>query len=204
MAKNTEKRISVNAFERVMADRFTQTEVIDWNGLKVTIRHYLSLADAIAFVNHVTESAFDKDGAYVPETFDFAIRLNILCRYANFALPQSVEKKYDFVYGTDAVGTIMQHIDTKQLDVIVHACENKIRYLCDTNTSAVQQELAKVIGALDDLQESAADVMKDVDPKLLSSLTAAIAKGGALDEGALASAVLEKKYGVEKKASTDA
>lgn len=194
MAK-TDKKISINAYERAMEENFEQSETVEWAGLEIRINRHISVQEMLAFVENVVSSAFDKDGNYVPEAFDFSIRLNIMCRYANFVMPKNVAKQYEFAYGTDVVPVIVSHINKDQLNAIVHAAESKIKYICDTNVSAVQRELLKVTDAFGELQESTEDVFKNINSDDLSKLVSALAKNGALDEEKVVKALLDRKYG---------
>ena len=102
MAKT--KKISVNAFQKVMKETYSPTYTFDWNGIEVTVNKTLSLKDMLEFVDDVVKSCFTEEtNRYLPEVKDFVIRVCILEKYANFTMPQNVENQYELVYCTDAV-----------------------------------------------------------------------------------------------------
>lgn len=192
MAKN-EKRISVNAFERAMKENFTTVETVQWAGLEVIVKRFISVPEMLMFVNNVVESAFDKDGNYTPEAMDFAVRINVLTRYANFTMPKDVLKQYELVYGTDAVETVMGFINTNQLNEITSAIQRKVKYACDINVSVVQRELMKLVDSFNELQTSTEKIFEGVSGDDMNRLVSALAAHGDLDEKKIVDAIMEKK-----------
>ena len=192
MAKN-EKRISVNAFERAMKEHFPATHTAEWAGLDVTIKRFISAPEMLAFVENVVESGFNKDGNFVPEALDFAIRVNVLTRYANFSLPRDVLKQYEFVYGTDAVEFVMGEINMNQLNEITGAIKRKVKYACDINVSAVQRELMKLADSFSELQTNTEKIFEGVSGEDMNRLVSALAEHGELDEKKIVDALLESK-----------
>ena len=98
MAKAKTKRVSINALEKI-TDEYVNEEVLEWNGLEITIKKTLSFSDMMKFVDSVAKSCFVQgSGDYAPEIFDFALRSNVLDTYANFTMPRDLEKQYAMVY----------------------------------------------------------------------------------------------------------
>lgn len=192
MAKN-EKRVSVNAFERVMKNNFANTQTIQWYDIEVVVKRSLSVTEMLAFVNNVVESVFDSDGNYTPEAMDFAVRLNILTRYANFTMPKDVLKQYEFVYGTDAVDAVTEFINMTQLKEITAAIKRKVDYACSINVSTVQRELMKLVTSFSELQANTEKIFDGVSNDDLNRLVSALAEHGELDEKKIVDAVLEKR-----------
>lgn len=93
MAKS-EKRISISVMDKIIKEHFENTTTEQWYGIEVQIKKTLSFTEMMEFVNDVVLSCFQEDGGFVPEVMDFAIRSNILSKYANFSLPDKLEHRY--------------------------------------------------------------------------------------------------------------
>ena len=133
MAKKKTQKISVNTMDEIMK-RCQNTEVVEWNGLQVVIKKTLTLEEMLCFANSVVKSCFDQgDGSYLPEVKDFAIRSNIMERYANFALPSNLDKQYDMVIRSGAVEMIMNYINFSQFSELMKAIDAKIQNTADAH-----------------------------------------------------------------------
>lgn len=150
MAKK-EKRISINALEKVCKENYHETITKEWFGIEVTIKRVLPIDEVLAFVADVVDSSFLEDGTYVPEVTPFFIRCNVMERYANFNLPEDLSKRYKLVYGCDAFGFVIQHIDTEQFEEIVAAIDAKIDVMCDSDIITMRAKFGEVTTALADL-----------------------------------------------------
>ena len=142
------KRISVSAFENI-AKQATNESTVVWEGLELNIRSQLPFDEMLAFVSEVTASCFFEDGSYAPEMMDFMIRRGVLYRYANFRLPQDINKQYWLAYATDAVEFVYNHIDTHQFQAITTAIREKVEHQCDLMVSESQQKLNALLSQFD-------------------------------------------------------
>ena len=182
MAKKKIKRISVNAMDELMQG-FEDTETIKWNGIEVVITRNLSLEDMIAFADSVVKSCFDQaTGAYMPEVKDFAIRSNIMERYANFTLPSKVERQYDIVIRSGAVEEIMNHINFAQFSELMKAIDAKLQNAADANVQMVFRQFNDVVTSFEGLQEKVGALFAGVDPADIGKLMGAISEGGISEE----------------------
>lgn len=150
MAKK-EKRISINALEKVYKENCPEIITEEWFGIEVAIKPVISVSEVLAFVDDVVDSSFLEDGTYVPEITPFFIRCNVLERYANFTLPEDLSKRYKLVYGTDAFGFVLNHIDPIQFEEIVNAIDARIDVMCDSDIIAMRAKFGEVATALADL-----------------------------------------------------
>lgn len=182
MAKKKIKRVSVNALDEMMKG-FENTETIKWNDMDIVINRNLSLEDMMAFVDSVVKSCFDKTtGAYMPEVKDFAIRNNIMERYANFTLPSNVERQYDIVVRSGAVEEIMNHINFAQFSEMIKAIDAKLQSASDANVQMVFRQLNDVVTSFEGLQEKAGVLFSGVDPADIGKLIGAISEHGISEE----------------------
>ena len=56
MAKN--KKISINAFENIVKEKFPNTFTANWNGLDITFTYTIGLEDVLAIVEEVSDNCF--------------------------------------------------------------------------------------------------------------------------------------------------
>ena len=170
MAKKKIKRISVNAMDEILKD-YENTETIQWNGIEVVITKNLSLEEMMAFADSVVKSCFDQaSGTYMPEIKDFAIRSNIMERYANFTLPSKVERQYDVVIRSGVVEEILRHINFSQFDELLKAMDAKL------------QKVDDVVTSFEGLQDKVGALFAGVDQADIGKLMSAISENGVSEE----------------------
>ena len=172
------KKISVNAFEKVMKETYTPTETFDWNGIEVTVKKNLSLKETLEFVDGVVKSCFTKDtNAYMPEVMEFATKAYVLEKYANFTMPSNVETQYDLVYHTDAVERVLSYINPQQFNEICLAISAKAENLAQANIEAVNRQMNELYNAFDNLQDRIAGLFEGVDGEDIRAVAGALANG---------------------------
>lgn len=184
------KRISVNALEKVEKDTYEPYRTFNWHGVEVTITHTLSLKDMLEFVSGVVKSCFAADNAYTPEIMDFAIKVSILEKYANFTMPRNVEMQYDMVYHTDAVERVLEHINLAQYHEICESICLKVENMAQANINAANQKLTEVCASFDKLQSDIAKMFGGITSDDIKALTEAVTNG-TFDEHKLVSAYKE-------------
>lgn len=190
MAKN-EKKVSINSLDKVIKENFTNKASIEWHGLEVAIKHNLSFTEMLEFVNDVVMSCFQDDGDFVPEVMDFAIKSNILSKYANLSLPDKLEHRYEIIYNSDAVDFVCQNINMQQLREITASIDRKISYLCNTNVMNIQKQMMELVSAFEDMQQKVTDMFSNFTPDDLVKIMGAIDDGG-LNEEKVVKAYLEQ------------
>lgn len=172
------KKISVNAFEKAMKETYTPTETFDWNGIEVTVKKNLSLKEMLEFVDSVVKSCFTKDtNAYMPEIKDFATKVSILEKYANFTMPSNVETQYALIYHTDAVERVLGYVNTQQFNEICIAITKKVENLAQANIEAVNRQMNELYNAFDNLQTRLAGLFEGVDNADIRAVAGALANG---------------------------
>lgn len=196
MAKKKIKRISVNAMDEILK-RYENTETIQWNGLEVVITKTLSLEDMMAFADSVVKSCFDQtSGTYMPEIKDFAIRSNVMERYANFTLPSKVEHQYDMVMRSGAFETILNHVNHAQFNELMRAIEVKLQNAADANVQMVFRKFDDVVTSFEGLQDKVGALFAGVDQADIGKLMSAISEHGVSEEKVV-KAYMEQKQQAE-------
>ncbi len=171
MSKTT-KKVSISDFERIANEQRHNDTTIDWNGVEVTVKYSLSLAEMLKFVQNIVDTCV-VDGMFLPEVFDFAVQANILSLYANFKIPDNVEKAYDLVMTTDAVEFVSGEIDDVQLKSMVSSAREKIKYMRSA-TAGIRKQLKKLdelaVAVKGRLKKEFSEVLDAADPAELEEL----------------------------------
>lgn len=182
MAKKINRKVSVSKLDSVCKEMFSTTITADWHGVEISITKNLSLSDMLSFVADVVAKCFDENGDYFPELMDFAIKENILTRYANFTMPGNVEHEYSIIYQTDAVDFVCEHINSNQLKDIVESIEEKLDYIQNTNIVFIRARVNKLVDAIDDLQTKANNIFSNVTKDDVDAVIKSVVRDGSLDE----------------------
>lgn len=202
MAKN-EKKVSINEFDKVMKKQQQPPKTVDWDGVQIIVSHTIDFTSMMEFVHDVSESCFSESGSFVPEVFDFAVKSNILTRYANFSLPSNLDHQYALIYNTNAVSMVYDMIDHAQLDEIIASAKKRIDYVCDANIVAVRNKLVEIAQAYENIQKETEEMFRGVSQDDISNLLGALTNGK-LDESKLIHEYLEQSRAEREKADAEA
>ncbi len=198
MAK-ADKKVSIALFDKIAKEQFRNEATIEWHDAQIRVKYALPLTDMLAFVDDVVGSCFHDKLGYMPEVKDFAIKSNILYRYANFTLPDNLEHRYQLVYVTDAVDAVCAAIDGTQLQEIVNAINSKIRFLCDSKATMVQERINDVLNTMEEMRDNTKSIFEGITQDDLKSLMSAITSSG-LDEQKLVHAYIEQTKNKDEQA----
>ena len=163
---NDIKRISVNKFESALpSDNIITMTLDDTDDVVMQVKRVLPLQDMLSFVREVVESCIDAEtGEYLPEAYDFAIRVGVLTRYANFTMPSKLDKQYMLIYGTCAFEQVMGLIDGAQFRDIMRAIDKKIKYMLDVMSASAVAKINEVINKFGDIAEAAEKAFAGANP----------------------------------------
>lgn len=198
MAK-TEKKVSIALFDKIAKEHFQNEATIQWHEAEVRVKRTLSLKEMLSFVDEVVGSCFHDELGYMPEVKDFAIKSNILTRYANFSVPDNLEHRYQMVYGTDAVDAVCAVIDTTQLQEIVNSINSKIRFLCDSKATMIQERINDVLNTMEEMRDNTKSIFDGITQDDLKNLMGAITSNG-MDEQKLVQAYIEQAKSKDEQA----
>ena len=193
MAK-TDKKVSIALFDEIMKEQFEYKTTIQWHGAEVSVKCILSLADMLAFVDDVVKSCFHDKLGFMPEVMDFAIKSNILTRYANFSMPDNLEHRYQMIYATDAVDAVCAAISEVQLQEIVNAINSKIDFLCDSKATAIEARVNDVLTAMEEIRDKTQDIFAGLTRDDVKKVMDAIGNGSVSEEK-IVQAYLEQTNG---------
>lgn len=192
MSKNT-KRISVNKFETAIdTDNTIVTTLVGTEDVEIQIKKIISLSDMMKFVRDVVDSCVDgESGEYIPEAYDFAIRIAVLTYYANFEMPSNLEKRYFIVYNTPAFEQVLNSINRCQFNNIIEAINRKIKYRLDIMTSTAAAKIHEIIDKLSDVAEDAENAFKGVSAQEIANFVDGISKLKDIKDEDIAKAIVE-------------
>lgn len=146
------KKISVNAFEKVVKNGFNNIVEEDWNGLTISITHTISLQDVFNLVAEVVDNCFMGDGSYMPEAMQPLLDCAVVEKYTNISLPANLEARYELVMKSGIMDFILPKINNNQYNDIVLAVRDKIDYMCDANTIAFNNAINTMNSAMTNIQ----------------------------------------------------
>lgn len=154
-----------------------------FQGMTVKIRPVISLVEMLAFVAEVVSTCVDaSEGLYLPEYRSYLIKRNVLIRYANFQLPESIEKQYDLIFGTGIAEFIVEHISQIQYKNILTAINNKINYQLSLMTSMGTQAILALSAKIEDVADQSRVLLSNTDKANLSASLETLKR---LNEGSL-------------------
>lgn len=199
MSKEIE-RISVNKFEMALGEDNVVEEILSGtDDVKIQIKKIIALPEMISFVQEVVESCIDNEtGEYLPEAYDFAIRVGVLTRYANFAMPANMEKQYMLVYGTEAFDQVLLHINNTQFNDIVRAIDKKIKFMLEVISSSAVTKINDVINKLGEIASAGEKAFEGVDADNMAKVIQGVSKLGDMSEEDVAKVILEAQKTGEK------
>lgn len=192
MSKEIE-RISVNKFEMALGEDNVVEEILSGtDDVKIQIKKIIALPEMISFVQEVVESCIDNEtGEYLPEAYDFAIRVGVLTRYANFTMPANMEKQYMLVYGTGAFDQVLLHINNTQFNDIVRAIDKKIKFMLEVISSSAVTKINDVINKLGEIASAGEKAFEGVDADNMAKVIQGVSKLGDMSEEDVAKVILE-------------
>ncbi len=203
MAKDIE-RISVNKFESALAEDDIVTETLyGTEDVTIQIKRTLPLPEMVSFVQEVVEACVDMEtGDYVPEAYDFAIRVGVLTHYANFAMPANTDKQYWLVYNTRAFKQVINHINEYQFNDIIRTIDKKIQFMLDVISSTAFGKINEVITKFGEIAEVGAKAFGGADAGDIAGVIENISKVKGMDEAKLAKILLDRQSEPDKSADT--
>ncbi len=170
MANKKKTSASLNLKNMVKAvPETTITDVIIagseyFNDMTLSVKKNLPLKEAMGFVGDLVTTCIDEEkGEFMPEWFDFAVRIYVLVYYAGIEMPRNVSAAYAILYETDLFDRIFPIIDKRQFDVLVNAATSRIEHWRNMMVSTSAAQILKLIQKMDEMMEGSKDVMEKLD-----------------------------------------
>ncbi|MGN1154788.1 MAG: hypothetical protein ACI4TK_01280 [Agathobacter sp.] len=191
----TNKRISVAKFEKILnKDNIVYIPLEGLEDVSIEVTKTISLRDVVEFVENVAESCVDlESGEYTPQVRDFAIKKELLTRYANFTMPQNIGKQYEFIYNSNIVDTVIQNINQLQFQEIVASIDRKIKFMLDCITSIAASNTVKLLDKLETVAEQNSSMFDSLGGDDLAGVFKDISTIANMNEESIARAVHKTK-----------
>lgn len=178
------KRVSINKLEKYVDDCAMEFIPVTLGELEFVVKPKLKLKEVMEFVRSVSNSCLSEESSdYIPEARDFSIRVNAFEYYTNLSLPSDINKKYDFVYGSDIFDIILENIDMSQFNQIMKSIDERIRYAVGMRISDVHREVNEMYAVLENLQAQFEDMFKGINPDELSGFINSVSGMNITEEG---------------------
>lgn len=176
------KKISINAFEKVIKENFENTVTKEWFGLPIIITKTISFEDVISFVSEVVDNCFLDDGKYIPEAMHALIDCGVVRYYTNINLPANLSSAYELVKRSGIVDFIMPEINGNQYSDIIIAIRDKIEYICDSNTVEFNRAIDRMTASITQIQEATNNLFDNVSPEDIQKIVRAYGDDRAIEE----------------------
>lgn len=187
------KIVEINPIEKILQDANQKTKTIDWNEVTIEVKNKLSIRELSTFVASATDICFTTSEDYLPEVFEYAIKIATLSVYTNFSLPDSIESQYDLITFTDIVDKVLECVDaTEQYANAVDAVKEKIDYRIKTNINLMRKQTNELFTALEAMLDKLKGVFDGIESTDMQNMIKALGSGE-LDEGKIMKAYLENK-----------
>lgn len=128
-------RISVNTLEKYcsqlnLVPQEIQMPYGDGEALSFTVKHLLTMDESIRFIEDVVrECIMADDMLIIPLARNFIVKKNLMTYYANFTMPESQSKTYDFVMASSGIITvILDNIDLDQFNMLCQSIDERIAF----------------------------------------------------------------------------
>lgn len=190
MAKK-DQRISINKLESILKENVVEVPMVGNEEVTIRIKKTLSLDEMLQFVEDVVSSCVDPDDTrFIPEVKDFAVRKGVMSVYANFNMPDSVEKQYDLLYRTDVFFQVFRYVNQEQFRSILDSIDSRIDYELGLRKAAAANSVAVLVSRVEALIEQMESAFGNVEGGELNDFIKNISGMGSLSEEGLARAVL--------------
>lgn len=192
------KKISIKDLRNAVKEaRNSNPEVatIEWNGLSIEIKKYITLDALRAAVSSIVGASFDDDGIYQPSNTEPAIRFAVIGLYTNLSMFSDVGENYDLVYKTDLYRTVCNNIDKAQFEHLVEAVYAQIDEIIKVRSNSVLSKVNEVYEMTANMQQQFEEIFRNVDSDGLNKLIGAVNENRGLDEKKLVQAIMEVKNG---------
>ena len=128
-------RISVNTLEKYcsqlnLVPQEIQMPYGDGEALSFTVKPLLTMDESIRFIEDVVrECIMADDILIIPLARNFIVKKNLMTYYANFTMPESQSKTYDFVMASSGIITvILDNIDLDQFNMLCQSIDERIAF----------------------------------------------------------------------------
>ena len=147
----------------------------------VQVRRTLPLEDAMNFVKDITATCIDDEQAeFMPERFDFAVRMYVVMYYANVDLSKDVKKAYRILYDTTLFEQVYAHVNTAQSTNLILSAEKRIEHWKNILSSSLAGKVSEMLRKMEDVMAGSEVMMAAIDGDEFKAAVARLSDSGVL------------------------
>ena len=148
-----------------------------YHGLTLHVKKNLELKGAMGFVQNVVITCIDDEKAdYMPESFEFAVRLYTLYHYANIDLTKNANAAYTAIYCTDLYDRVLGVIDSSQHSCLISSASDRIDHWRKMMESSVATKVMELMMKIDGMVAGTNEVMGAVNSETFRNAVEQIKK----------------------------
>ena len=152
-----------------------------FKNVTVQVRRTLPLEDAMNFVKDITATCIDDEQAeFMPELFDFAVRMYIVMYYANIDLSKDVKKAYRILYDTTLFEQVYAHVNTVQSTNLILSAEKRIEHWKNILSSSLAGKVSEMLRKMEDVMAGSEEMMAAIDGDEFKAAVARLSDSGVL------------------------
>ncbi len=165
MAKSKTKKLTFNMLAaEVQSKEPASVTVRGFEDQPLMVQRTLTLNNAIEFVRNTVSMVVDEEsGEYLPEVFDFALKLNVLMSYAGIPVPKDFNKAYKVIYESNLYESVMEVINKEQYYILEDAIEDRVKYLRDTFVASAAAQLNKLVQKMDNVMNESTSALGQIN-----------------------------------------
>lgn len=147
----------------------------------VSVRHTLPLEDAMNFVKDVFATCVDDEQSeFMPELFDFAVRMYTVMYYANIDLSKDVKKAYRILYDTNLFRQVYSAVDMEQITNLILSAEKRLEHWRNIASSSMAAQVSDLMRKMDDVIAGSEDMMNTINGDDFKTAVSRLADNGVL------------------------
>ena len=118
--------LSENMINHVFGITSAPYKRVNWHNAELYVKPLLTFEEFRNAVCDIVQCCTDKDGIFIPELFDFSVRVNTLNSFSFIELPKEFDRLYMVVYGSDLYDVVCKSVNRAQLDALYKTVEDTI------------------------------------------------------------------------------
>lgn len=162
------------------------SEDIGYSPLEFKVKEYLTLDEAISFVESAVDAYFPQ-GNYSPLVGDIATAILTVETYTNLELPESVSEKYAVISTESLIPIIEINANANQYNCLINNIKASVEERKRMAERDIEKELDKISLLFENIANSTQDIMNGFDIKDVKALLSA-SSDGKIDEEKLVKA----------------
>ena len=196
------EKIKADAFKEYMNDYFPEEKIVTIGGVDITVRNHLSMEEMVEFVDFVVSNCTQDNGeTYIPELKDFLIRVQVIRKYTNIELPNTIKDQYDFVYGSDLISKLVDGIiNRNEFNNILQGIECQLAYTESVEHREYKKKIDEIYSSLTALTNQVSKIYDEMTPEELTDLMKVMAgmSNGSISDEEIAKAIMNYKESQSK------